>query len=634
MCGIAGIYNSNGISRDNIGPLAEKVSECMLHRGPDSQDFYFDNNIVLIHNRLSIIDLSTGNQPISNEDGTKYIVLNGEIYNYKQLRDKLCETGHIFKSSSDTEVILHGYEEWGFEVLKKLTGMFAFAIWDKADSSIFIARDRMGEKPLYYYTDEKRFVFSSELKGIITALDKKPPINRAAMQLYFAYKFIPEPYSIYTNISKLEKASFLYVKEGRILKNQLYWNVGELIDNRNLVTDFEEAKKTLRRKLTDAVEMQLAASDVPVGVFLSGGIDSSIVAGLMSKISSKPVTSFNIGFRNKEFDETHKAKLMSEALGTNHFTYYLEFKDVMSDFDRIILNYDEPFADSSCIPTYYVSKSASDKMKVVLTGDGADELFTGYNTYDYDELIDRVTQLPRFFSFLLKNGSLDAAAILKFLSGNNSLAKRLEKFWHYQNEFGSKLELRKIFDIKNVEEFMGCNAAVIEFDKSMVCKYGLMNLNNVENSMLFDQNIILNGDMLVKVDRASMLNSLETRAPFMDKDVVEYSYNIPVCFKKRGRIKKYILKEAFSDLLPGEIIDQKKQGFSMPIGDWLRHSLKSELEELTQRELILEQGFFNPDYIQVLKNIFYGGNNDAALKLWSIFVFQKWYAETYIKDRG
>lgn len=626
MSAVAGIFSFEASdSKDKREKKVGLMAKSMTHRGSDAQFFYNDSYVSFAQNELNISNLPFNKNFITNEYESKIIVLDGEIYNCMQLIKELRDKGHIFKSNSVSEVILHGFEEWGSDVAKKLTGAFVFAIWDKIDESIYIARDMTGEKPLYYFIDDTQFIFSSELKGIVSALDNRPRISRQAMELYFAYSYITEPYTIFEDINKLEKASFMYIEKSGIKRKELYWSTIDFLKTRTLISDFNIAKKTLREAIINAVETQMPSSDVPAGTFLSGGIDSSIVTALAAKISDNPIKSFCIGFANKNYDESYKARQIADICKTQHITHYLTFKDLEHEFDKIILNYDEPFADSSCIPTYYVSKLAKDNgMKVILTGDGSDEFFAGYNRYNNDDLVNLVSKCPKLVLSLFNNIANTASISTK----GKTFKRKMATLLNIVNE-NNVLELRKDFKNSEVKRLINHNEFVVNFDKNMIAKFSNLPISYLDGSMLIEQELGLPGDMFVKVDRAAMLNSLETRTPFVDKNVVKCALSIPSKFKKKGKIKKYILKEAFADMLPQKIINQKKQGFALPVGDWLRNELKSDLDKLTSDSFIEKQDIFNRSYVDEMKANLYSGLDIESARLWRIFAFQKWYVNFY-----
>ncbi|MDP4181994.1 MAG: asparagine synthase (glutamine-hydrolyzing), partial [Bacillota bacterium] len=504
MCGINGFILKELASNDENLIKINMMNSCITYRGPDSDGVYTDPQASLGMRRLAIIDLNTGKQPIYNEDGTKVIVFNGEIYNFQGLRDELLARGHEFKTKSDTEVILHSYEEYGVDCLKKLNGMFAFAIYDIVEKELFIARDRAGEKPLYYYKDDDRFIFGSELKSIIRTFNIKKEINLTALNQYFSLTYIPAPLTIFNDINKLEAGSFILYKNGN-LRIERYWDI-EVDRNHDIINSYEECSRKLRDALFSSVEQKMI-SDVPLGAFLSGGIDSSIIVGIMSNLSNKPIETFTIGFKLKEFDESDRAQIVSSKNRTNHHVHFLDYSDAVVELENILDTFDEPFADSSAIPTYFVSRFAKEHVTVVLTGDAGDELFAGYSKYMVNYYTDKYNKVPKF---LRKNlierlvynmpdkGALSRKARKVIESSEkDTFQKRRELMFLGFNEDRIKRLLKNKYIKPNSYDIIA-NAYTKNEE-----------LDELTKTLYTDFKIVLEGDMLVKVDRMSMLNSIE-----------------------------------------------------------------------------------------------------------------------------
>lgn len=623
MCGIAGVFYFK--DKENLN-FHEDVINKLKHRGPDEFGLYSDEHIDMMHTRLSIIDLESGKQPIFNESKDKVIVFNGEIYNYRELRDKLLEKGYKFKTKTDTEVILNSFEEWGKDSLSYIKGMFSFAIWDKKKQSLFLARDRMGEKPLFYYRDEEKIIFASEIKAILQFVKKSFQINKEALQEYLSLTYVPAPLTIFDGIYKLEASCFMEVTR-ESAEIEKYWDLKKLNNNKVYFKNYEECKKEVREKLFNSVENMLHA-DVEVGAFLSGGIDSSIVVGAINKVSNKKTNTFSIGYKNKNFDESDRAKIVSDFNNTNHTMQILEYNNISENLEDLLLQFDEPFADSSAIPTYYVSKLASEKVKVVLTGDGGDELFGGYSKYLINYYMKKYKKVPKSLRKGIKY-SVD-----KFMPENNLKRKilKVSNLEEYDESVDLYLNLTKLGFKENELKNLLLEDRTNIIDEKIRELYTSVKGSDLEKSLFVDQNIILEGDMLTKVDRMSMKNSIETRVPFLDKDLLEVSLRVPENYKIKGHDTKFILKDAFSDILPKGIVNKSKMGFAVPIGEWMRKEFKDEICYLLSKEFLTSQKIFNVEYVIELLNEHMERKKDNSSKIWTIYVFQKWYVGIYEKQ--
>jgi asparagine synthase (glutamine-hydrolysing) len=626
MCGINGILLKQESS--DLQARINKMNSLIVHRGPDDSGTFCSNNVAMGMQRLSIIDLSTGHQPMFSKDEKISIVFNGEIYNFKELKEELgTKYNAKFDTYSDTEVILKGYEAWGEEVLGKLNGMFAFSIYDKSKEKIFIARDRFGEKPLYYCKDETQILWASELKSIIVERPNSKQISKTALNLFLSLTYIPAPYTIYEDIYKLKPGHFLSINIPNFeIKEIMYWDVH--LPKGSDISSYSTAKKEVRDIVFDSVKKRMIA-DVSLGVFLSGGVDSTIIAAVMSKVSDVPVKTFSIGYSNPRYDESARARMVADHIKSDHHEYILDYNEVLGELDNIILNFDEPFADSSCIPTYFVSKKTVQHVKVALTGDGGDEVFGGYNKYlihSYGKLYERWVPefirgiISRNFEKVLTNSDTKGivAKVKKFLRsvGNGTALNHINVIsLGFQNAELKSL-LNKEFYRNPIEVIRSLIPLITsEIDKS----------SPLQIARYFDKNISLEGDMLPKVDRVSMLCSLECRAPFLDHRLMELSYKLPDDFLIKGNNKKKILKDAFTDLLPPGFFNNQKSGFEVPISEWFRNELKVDLQQTLSDENLDKHCMFSNAYVSKLMadHIEYGKDN--SFKLWTLFCFQKWY---------
>ncbi len=626
MCGINGIILKN--ASDELMDKMIRMNELIIHRGPDDSGVYITSNLLAMGmRRLSIIDLSGGHQPMFNNDKSLVIVFNGEIYNFRELRKKLEDVGVVFTTSSDTEVVLRMYEQYGVAAFTELNGMFALAIHDIKKEQLILARDRFGEKPLYYYSDSETFVWASEMKSLLRVMKKKQTIDPDAMQIFFSLTYIPAPYTIYKGIRKLTAGNYMLVDTKKHTYHiHAYWNIS-LFPAQDMITDYAFAKKTLRELLTDSVQKRMIA-DVPIGVFLSGGVDSSIVAALMSEQTNQKIQTFSIGYRNKRYDESKRAAQVACHIRSEHHAYVLDHKDILHEIDSIILNYDEPFADSSCLPAWYVSKKTAAHVKVALTGDGGDEVFGGYNKYLLQtygkiyrqwvpEMVHRKFIQPLMQSAIWhqKDSHSFAAKINKFLraSGNNRLSNHINILMLGFRDS----ELSELF-----------RNPVLRTTENLLTNYLDQDASHTDDLKLaryLDQHISLEGDMLAKVDRASMLCSLECRAPFLDHRLMEFSHRIPDHFLIQGNNKKRILKETFADMLPAGLFQAPKSGFEVPVADWFRNELASDLKETLNEKNLAKHGLFNEARVDTLIHEHIQQKRNHAYQLWTLYCFQKWY---------
>ncbi|HOK41260.1 MAG TPA: asparagine synthase (glutamine-hydrolyzing) [bacterium] len=625
MCGICGVYSKS--EKINI-ELFKRMTNELEHRGPDEFGFYFDDKIALGHRRLSIIDLSTGKQPMHNEDESIYIVYNGEFYNFQDYISFLQNKNHILKTKSDTEIILHLYEEYGIKVLEKIRGMFSFAIWDKNQDLIFLARDRIGKKPLYYTFQNDKFYFASELKALVKDPSVKREISNQSIDLYLTYQYIPAPYTIYKDIYKLGPAEYILVKNGKLIKKERYW---ENYKGTNYNIKYEEAKEQLKELLFESVKLRLI-SDVPIGAFLSGGIDSSIITAIMAKISNKQIKTFSIGFEEADYNEIEYARLVAKKYNTDHKEFIVK-PDAIQMIDKLAYFYNEPYADSSALPTYYVSKMTSQFVKVALNGDGGDELFAGYYRYSAIKFLNLINK-----NFLLKPLVKVAASVIPKSGFNNRRIIQIRNFLKRINlpEFDAIRTLMLYFDDetrnriysdefkKSISYEQNYNFLKSAFDK-------FQNANNiVQQIMLMDQITYLPDCLLVKVDIATMMNSLEGRAPILDYKVIEFANSLPNDFKLKGFDRKYIFRDTFKDLLPPEIFERGKMGFGVPLFHWFRNELKDLAYDVILNGHFIKNNYFKKEEVKKILDAHINKTENNAFKIWTLLMLEKWY-EAYHK---
>lgn len=614
MCGISGFYASRP---KYSGDKLKEMTNTLSHRGPDAEGFFYDGLCGLGHRRLSILDLSeAANQPMYSHDGRYVIVFNGEIYNYRELAKQIDSN---LRTSSDTEIILELFARQYTRFVYQLNGMFAIAIYDQSNKELFLFRDRLGIKPLYYYWDDSGsniFAFASELKAFADMPHLSLEIDLEAVADFLHLGYIPAPKSIYQNIHKLPAGSWLKVsKEG--IEITKYWDIQEKIydlatqERLSLLNREAEAKKQLKKLLSSSVNYRLI-SDVPLGVFLSGGIDSSTVAALAAEHSDTPINTFSIGFKEDEFNEAPHAQAIAKELGSNHEELILSLDDAKSLIPQLIDFYDEPFADSSAIPTFLVSQMARKQVKVALGGDGGDELFFGYGMYQWAE------RLSKGFWQSFRKPISKSLGLLK----STRYQKASQLF-----DFRSKQELAS--HIFSQEQFLFSRR---EIDNLMIVstpkrRYAQVthkrNLNAMERQALFDLEFYLPDDLLVKVDRASMRHSLEARVPFLDHRVVEFAINLSPALKYKNGTRKYLLKQILYDYLPEKMFNRPKQGFSVPLIDWLAKDLKFLIEENLNKAVVEKYGIVRYAQVEVMKNKFLNGHSYLYNRLWTLIVLHQ-----------
>lgn len=629
MCGICGFISKKNISLAHLS----KMNDTMYHRGPDDhgEEIFHccEYNIGLAQRRLSILDLSiNGHQPMHSFNNSIKVIFNGEIYNHAELRKELGE--YPYKSSSDTEVIIAAYDAWGIEFVHHIKGMFAIALWDDKKKKLYLVRDRIGKKPLYYWNHTDEIIFASELKPILSCDWFDREINRSILRRFLFQQYINAPDTIFVNVFKLEPGTYICcdMANGLQISKTVYWDIVNAYHKEHtemMICDFASAKRGLEEKIMSSVKNRLTA-DVPIGCLLSGGIDSSLITAMAQKLSEQPVRTFTIGINDKKYNEAVYAKETADYLGTLHTELYIDEREMMEQVESISECFDEPFADASQIPTMLVSKLARKNVTVVLSGDGGDEFFCGYEIYD------RVRQAQQ----------LEVFSKLASAAGNVHLGKRYVK-----HLYPSKV--RKLAGNRDIETQAQLNPDILlDTADSMVlhendiaylpCQYRQETRYKVKDwvvkRMLLNMQTSLPGDMLCKVDRASMKYSLEVRNPLLDTDVMEYSFRIPQKFKMHEGEKKYILKQIAYDYIPQEILDRPKKGFSVPVADWLRGLLRESLLSYCEHNFLVKQGLFCAEYVEktvygFLENKFTNGMTDPNLEriIWSFYVFQQWYVK-------
>ena len=611
MCGLAG-YVGKGDKN-----ILERMTRSLKYRGPNDEGFFIQDGIGLGHQRLSIIDLSdNGRQPISNEDETIKVVFNGEIYNFQDLRKDLILKGHKFKSQTDSEVIVHQYEEDGVDCFKKLNGMFAIAIWDGRQKKLVLARDRYGQKPLYWTLINHTLIFASELKSILHHPLVKKELNHLAVYRYFSFDYVPQPKTIFKNINKLENGSFLVFENNQVSLDE-YYQMN--FDNRDI--SFSLAKKKLEELLSNSVKRRLIA-DVPIGIFLSGGIDSSVIA-YFAKKQKQDIKTFSIGFDESSFDESSYAEQVSKFLKTDHYHKKFKSTDLLDVIPEVIEKLDEPFGDSSILPTYLLSKFTARKVKVVLGGDGGDELLMGYPNHQVQKIISLLglTCLKSKINF--------AEFLERLLPVSDKNLTFSYKAKRYTHSLASDALYR---DFLNIGGYISGLEDLFKFKVNSKELFGFSNdfLNNYKNKKYLEKinalflKYYLQDDILFKVDRASMYNSLEVRAPFLDFQLADFVNSLPLNYKLKGLETKYILKELMKDKLPKNIVYRKKKGFGVPLTKWLKNDLKDYMLEVLSKQEIVKTNLFNYDFVNKLIKEHLNNKKDNRKILWNLIIFQNW----------
>jgi asparagine synthase (glutamine-hydrolysing) len=620
MCGISGFYSFDEVFSESE---LHAMTEALAHRGPDASGYFVDDTVGLGHRRLSIIDLSeNANQPMHSADGRYVMVYNGEVYNYREIASELKQNFKtVFKTASDSESILEAYVKYGPGFLEKLNGMFALAIYDKEKKELFVCRDRVGIKPLYYFWDGHNFAFASELKALTKLAFIPLQINRNAVYHFLHMGFVPAPYSIYKSIKKMESAAWMKISKDN-LESSIYWSPQQQV-NEKVITKEKEAIVKLSDLLMSSVQYQIK-SDVPFGVFLSGGIDSSLITANAVNLSGVKVNTFSIGFEENKYNESVYAKSVANYVKTNHHEFIVSHQDAIDFIDTIFEAYSEPFADPSAIPTMLVSKLARKHVTVTLSGEGGDELFLGYGAYQWAKRLNQP---------LIKNFRHQIAGVL------TNYSKRFNRHADY---FLYPTEELKYSHILAQEQYY---FSLQEADKLLTAEFishpetqntELLNsfgieINNLrrtldpmEKQALFDLQFYLQGDLLTKVDRASMHFSLETRVPYLDHRIIEFTLNLSPSLKYRNNVTKYLLKEILYQYIPKKFFDRPKQGFAIPLAKWLKSDLYFLIEETLSKEVIEKYNIVNYSHVEQLKKEFLNGKDYYYSRLWLLIILHKW----------
>lgn len=628
MCGFAGIFEPLHPDRAyNSGEIVRKMTDAISHRGPDADGHHVERGVLLGHRRLSIIDIATGQQPLFNEDLTVSVVFNGEIYNYLELVAELETFGHTFRTRSDTEVIVHGWEQWGANCVKRFRGMFAFALFDRNRQELFIARDRMGVKPVYWGTASNgAVVFGSELKALLQYPDVSKSLNVQAIEQYLAFGYVPEPNSIYKSIHKLESGHYLLWKVGRNEPHiSQYWDI-DFSKTRD-VTE-ADAIAEMDHLLSESVKIRLM-SEVPLGAFLSGGVDSSAVVAYMAQHSNGPVKTCSISFDDKGYDEGVYAAQVAQQFKSDHFTRTVTSND-LELVDQIVGLYDEPFADSSAMPTYRVCQLARERVTVALSGDGGDETFAGYRRYKFHLAEERLRSFAPLslrkplFGFL-SSVYPPAQQMPRFLRGKSTLKSlSLNTVEGYANSvnFIRDPDRLKLYNSAMTRSLQGYSA------NSILAKYATQFSGDDPLSLVqyLDYKTYLPGDINVKVDRASMAHSLEVREPLMDHLLIEWAARLPSNMKLKNGVGKYILKKGLENRLPNDILYRAKMGFAIPLSGWMRNELKPSVLALSNNSSLVNSGLFESSQIEKMAQEHLAGKSDRSMGLWTLLILEKFLA--------
>ncbi|RJP25733.1 MAG: asparagine synthase (glutamine-hydrolyzing) [Candidatus Omnitrophota bacterium] len=627
MCGFCGLIYFDR-QRPVDAKLLKTMTDAIRYRGPDDEGYFTDGHVGLGSRRLSIVGLYDGHMPMATPDESVWITYNGEIYNHPEIKQRLTAKGYRYRTGSDTESILYLYQEYGEAFLQHARGMFALALWDRTRKKLILARDRLGIKPMYYQIDGKALRFGSEIKSILCDREVHRQIDHQALNLYLAYLATPAPYTMLKGIKQLSPGEMLVLENGRI-RTQSFWSPKDHIQPRK-ENDVDAMKAELAERLQKTVQEHLLA-DVPVGAFLSGGIDSSILVGLMHKFLGPGFKTFSIGFEgHKLFDETPHARLVSQRFGTDHYEKILNPNDLLQALDDITWQLDEPLADSSCLPVYYVSQLAAEHGKVVLSGDGGDEIFAGYRKYlaeYYNRYFSRFpAPLRRFLSRAIVKAIPESRAnhamdllrqAKKFIRGfdPDPFERQLGMAIHFDDELRFSLlrpEIREAIDFDYPREYRR------KFYEE------LPHLDELTRMLWVDVRHGLPADMLAKVDRMSMLHSLEVRVPFLDHTLVEYAFSLPGHVKLHGKTTKWILKETFKDLLPAEIIRRRKHGFDVPVGEWFKNELRDVIEDVCSEPTTNRRGLFDPRQVRRVIMDHQDGSRDYNNQLWILLSLELW----------
>lgn len=598
MCGIVGLVTKK--EKENTIKL---MSDRIKHRGPDGDGYFIDGDVALGHRRLSIIDLSSGDQPMFNEDGSVVTVFNGEIYNYQELKEELIALGHDFKTKSDTEVLVHGYEEWHTDLPKHLRGMFAFAIYDKNKNEVFLARDNFGIKPLYYAKMNDTFMFASEIKAFLDVPDFEKVFNESILETYLEFSFVPTNETFFKGVHRLDAGCSLLYKDGEIKLNKYF-----KLDFKEENMSFEDAVKNISDVMKDSVEKHLI-SDVEVGSFLSSGIDSSYIVSL-----AKPDKTYTVGYENKKYDETMYAKDLAEKLGIKNESKIITKEEYLENISKIMYHLDEPTSDPAAISLYFVAKLASKDLKVVLSGEGADEFFGGYNYYREEVDYKFYNKLP----FCIRHAIGKVASIFPEGRGFNFLVRRGEKL---ENSY---IGVNRNFSSKMAKKILKNNYELEAIHVTKDVYNEFKNYSNIDKMQAIDINFWLMKDILLKADRMTMASSIEGRVPFIDKEVFKVASHLPFDYKVTKENTKVALRAAAKEVIPTEAYKKKKLGFPVPVREWIKEGdFKEEVEKTLNSDVANK--YFNTKIINKMFEEHINGKKDNYRKIWTIYTFIKWY---------
>ena len=621
MCGIVGLVRRDDKPIDE--QLLRRMNDAIRHRGPDEDGYYVNHSVGLAMRRLAIIDLKSGQQPIHNHDRSAWIVFNGEIYNYLELRRELEKLGHTFYTNSDTEAIVHAYDQYGSECPRHLRGMFAFAIWDERKQELFLARDRVGKKPLLYAQVNGQLVFGSEFSALLLHPDVSREVRPEAIDCYLSFMCVPAPLTAYKAIRKLEPGHSLRWHNGEI-KTERYWQPDF---TKKLDIDEDEAGRRAVEVLRDAVKVRLM-SEVPLGAFLSGGIDSSAVVALMSQESSEKVKTFSIGFEEQDFSELHHARRVAEHVGADHHEFIVR-PDAVEILPLLVEHYGEPYADSSAVPTYYVARETRKHVTVALNGDGGDESFAGYERYFAMGFAEKYRKIPAIIRESVIRNAIDLLPTSPTKKSKIKSAQRLlevvgkprvNRYMHWMSAFNTELKQPLYTEAFRQDTDAAFATSFLETWFKRANGIGL-----VDTLLLTDLMTYLPNDLLVKVDIATMAVSLEARSPFLDHHVIEFAASLPEGLKLRGLTTKYLLKKVLRQLLPSENLDRRKMGFGVPIGHWFRGKMQPFLREVVLSEKALKRGLFQPEFVRQLIELHTRGERDYSHQLWTLLMLELWF---------
>ena len=627
MCGITGFID---FTNQSTRQTASKMADTMAHRGPDGQQEFFeqanDFQIGLGHRRLSVIDLSQeAAQPMFYDKWV--IVYNGEIYNFREIKGELISLGHVFTTHSDTEVILHSWQEWGKSAIKKWHGMFAIALYNKHTNELTIIRDRAGVKPLYYYYDDGLFLFGSELKTLMGHPGFKKAINPDAIASFLQYGYVPGPYAIFNHTHKLQPGYLLqFDLASQTIITEQYWNVYDYYNKPKLKISLPDAISETERILERAFQYRMV-SDVPVGVFLSGGYDSTCVTALLQKNSTEKLKTFTIGMTDGKLNEAPFAKEIANKLGTNHTEQYCTIDEALEILPTLPDYYDEPFADPSAIPTILVSRLARQQVTVALSADAGDEIFAGYNRYDYIQRYQKkIAAIPSpLRKILVSSMSVLSSGQIPFMRNKVNFHHRYTKLKNLLKDPSTRYLLKNLNLVFSDTEITRTLSQQFTFLKTRHQSSELLYNDPLDFMMAIDYQTYMVDDILQKVDRATMSVSLEGREPFLDQYIIEWAAQLPSHYKYHKGIKKYILRDIVHQYIPKEMMDRPKMGFGIPVADWLLNELRPLVEEYFSERNMNKHNLFNYSEVQKLKDCFYGGRKEEYLKIWHLLMFQMWY---------